>query len=145
MDYSLSEALKYTHNDGIPKSIVIYDIMCQYWPHMKERWSSKPDLYWPQGLEVQPAIGLLHVHGHQETCMGRFSASFVQDIGRTDGEVLESLWSPLNQVFRATQSASVPHRAEIIDDHMLDSNWKKQQGIGKCSFMSYREFSHVIS
>ena len=47
-----------------------------------------------------------------------------------DGEVLETLWSVLNTVSASTQTASLAHRTEILDDHMNDSNFKKMLNIG---------------
>lgn len=124
MDYSLAEAFSSTNVEGLSRAIVIYDIMCQYWPKLNERWNRK-QLSVPTDLEIHPAIGLLHVHGHKEACMPPFSCSYVVGIGRTAGEILETLWSSLNEVSRSTQSASLPHRAEVLDDHMQDNNWKK--------------------
>jgi hypothetical protein len=36
MDYSLCKALSY-NMDGIPVVLVMYDIMCQYGVHLKDR------------------------------------------------------------------------------------------------------------
>src|ERR1700720_478807 len=37
MDYCLSEALKF-NSEGIPRSIWLYDIMCQFWKNLKKRF-----------------------------------------------------------------------------------------------------------
>lgn len=47
-----------------------------------------------------------------------------------DGEILETLWSVLNESSRSTRGATLAHRGEILDDHMNHSNWKKVVGIG---------------
>jgi hypothetical protein len=124
MDYALCEALKYNMG-GIKDVLVFYDIMCQYWKNFHHRISSSPHLTIPPGLKFQRAIGLFHVHGHQDTCFARFAPNFIQGAGQVDGEILESLWAPLNLISGSTRSMSTAHRKEILDDHMNTSNWKK--------------------
>ena len=55
----------------------------------------------------------------------------VSGAGVIDGEVLETLWLTLNQVSPSAQVASLPSRSEMLDDHMLNSNWNKLLNIGK--------------
>ena len=52
--------------------------------------------------------------------------------GVVDGEILETLWSVLNEVSPSAQMATLASRTEMLDDHMLDSNWKKLLNIGDC-------------
>ena len=56
-------------------------------------------------------------------------------MGIIDGEVLETLWSVLNESSRSTRGATLAHRAEILDDHMNHSNWKKLVGMGKTNII----------
>src|ERR1700720_478809 len=132
MDYCLSEALKF-NSEGIPRSIWLYDIMCQFWKNLKKRFQGNPYLSLPEGLEVLRGIGLFHVHGHQDRCYGQFAPSFIPGAGMVDGEVLETVgctqWN-----FRQHQKSihSLWHRRETLDDHMNDSNWKKLILMGKC-------------
>jgi len=46
-------------------------------------------------------------------------------------EILETLWSEFNKVSASVHSMSKAHRAEVYDDHMRDSNWKKLVGMGE--------------
>lgn len=41
------------------------------------------------------------------------------------GQILESLWSNLNTISPTVRTATLPHRAEMLDDHCCDSNHKK--------------------
>ena len=132
MDFSFTEGIFHSNVLGILRTILLYDINCQFWVYFMKRVLEK-DLYWPEGLTFEPAIGLFHVHGHKEACNAQFSPSYITGIGRTDGEILESLWSTLNDTSRSVQTASLPNRAETLDDVMNDSNWKKMQGGGKTS------------
>ena len=38
---------------------------------------------------------------------------------------MESLWAGLNKIFSSVRTATLAHRAEILDDHACDSNHKK--------------------
>ena len=42
-----------------------------------------------------------------------------------DGEVVETLWSNLDKVAGFVRGMSSAHRQEVLDDFMMDSNWKK--------------------
>lgn len=128
MDYSLCEAVKYSNVGAIQKIIHLYDINCQYHIYFADRVDDSPYLSMPSHHEIYHGIGLMHIGGHIATCFARFSPTFIPDAGRVDGEILESLWSVLNEVSPSTQNASHAARREMLDEHMNDSNWKKILG-----------------
>lgn len=105
----------------------MYDIACQYFVHLKERIGHKI----PKGLELDRAIGLFHVHAHKDQCFFRYASSFIPGAGVVSGEILESLWSTLNSISPTVRTASLAHRAEVLDDHACDSNHKKALGMAK--------------
>ena len=82
-------------------------------------------------MDIDRAIGLFHVHAHKQECFYRFASSFIPGAGIVAGEILESLWSKLNMITTATRTATLAHRAEVIDDHASDLNRKKALGIRK--------------
>ena len=41
------------------------------------------------------------------------------------GQIIESLWLNLNSISPTVQTATLLHRAEMLDDHACDSNHKK--------------------
>jgi hypothetical protein len=127
VDWAFLEALRTTGVQSDQGVMIIYDIACQYFVHLHDRIGH----LLPTGLEVDRAIGLFHVHCHKEDCFWRFASSFIPGAGMVAGEILESLWSGLNTITPATRTASLAHRAEIIDDHAADSNYKKALGIGE--------------
>ena len=70
MDYSIFKALNF-NMDGIEAALISYDVMCQWSVHMKERVIRSDYLKLRNDLELRLAIGLFHIHGHQDTCLAR--------------------------------------------------------------------------
>src|ERR1700744_6649762 len=97
--------------------------------------SQPQQLSLPNNLELRLAISLFHIHGHQDTCLARYSPSFIKGSHQIEGETIETLWAPLNEITRSTRGMSTSHRREVIDDHMNDSNWKKLIDLGKFLLM----------
>jgi hypothetical protein len=128
VDWCLIKACQTTHIDPQQGLLFIYDIVCQYIVHLFHRVGK----LLPMGLIIDVAIGLFHVHGHADTCFFRFATSFIPGAAIVAGEILESLWAVLNAVTPAMRTATLSHRAEIMDDHMTDSNHKKCLSVGEC-------------
>ena len=126
VDWSFLEAIRTTGIDKNQGVMLFYDIICQYFCYLMDQIGH----LLPIGLEIDRAIGLFHVHAHKEDCLYRFSPSFIPGTGVVAGEILESLWSGLNPITTSTRTATLAHRAEMIDDHAADSNHKKALGIG---------------
>ncbi|KAH8988705.1 hypothetical protein EDB83DRAFT_2305041 [Lactarius deliciosus] len=126
MDYSICKALSYNMED-IPVALVMYDIMCQYRVHFQERVKNSPELSLPSSLQLRMGIGLFHIHGHQDSCLPRYSPSYIQGAKQVDGEIIETLWAPLNNISRSLRGMSLDHRQEVLDAHINHSNWKKLQ------------------
>ena len=81
-------------------------------------------------MEITPAVGKWHLAAHISECFYKFSLNFIQGAGQVDGEIMETLWSVLDEVAGLTQGMSVAHCQEVLDDYMNDSNWKKVTRIG---------------
>jgi hypothetical protein len=127
VDWALLQALKRSNMDPRQGAMLIYDIACQYFVHLADRIGH----LLPDGLQLDRAIGLFHVHGHKDECFFRFATSFIPHSGVTVGEILETLWSSLNSITPTVRTATLANRAETIDDHATDSNYKKMLNIGK--------------
>jgi len=111
-------------------ALVMYDIMCQYKVHLKEHMEKSKEISIPSSLKLQTSIGLFHIHGHQDTCLPRYSPSYIPGAKQVDGEIIEALWAPLNEISWSLQGMSLSHRQEVLDAHMNHSNWKKMVCIG---------------
>lgn len=128
VDWALLKAIETTSVDPTQGLLFIYDIVCQYIVHLRDRVGH----LLPRELTIDAAIGSFHVHGHKDTCFYRYATSFIPGAGVVAGEILESLWAVLNAVTPAMRTATLAHRAEIMDDHMTDSNHKKLLNMGEC-------------
>ncbi|KAI6143007.1 hypothetical protein BKA82DRAFT_4017766 [Pisolithus tinctorius] len=107
MDYSLANALGY-NMEGIKQVVCFYDINCSYMTNLRKRSS----------LRIIPGIGIWHVHGHKKECYARGP-------GWVDGEIIETLWSVLNVASTSARGMTSPHRQELLDFQMNDSNFMK--------------------
>jgi hypothetical protein len=65
-------------------------------------------------LEIFRGISDLHVKGHVKGCLTSYKLTYIEDAGIIDGEILEKLWSVLNESSRSTQGATLAHRGEIL-------------------------------
>ena len=131
MDYAILHAIAYVA--AVTYILLLYDIACQFWVNFLTRITQCPDLpALPRNACVIPAIGLFHVHGHKNECYPRYAPSFIPGAAMVDGEILETLWHPLNHTASSARSMSWFSRQEYLDAHMADSNWKKLTRIGSC-------------
>jgi hypothetical protein len=127
VDFSFIQSLLTTKVDPEQAAMLIYDIVCQYFIYLYYRIGH----LLPPGLVIDRAIGLFHVHGHKDVCFFRYAPSFIPGTGVVAGEILESLWANLNTITPSMRTATLAHRAEMIDDHANNSNYKKMLAMGK--------------
>jgi len=111
--------------------IPIYDVACQWIRNFARRVADSEYLDLPSGMELVPAVGKWHLGAHVVECFPKYSLNFIKGVGQVDGEILETLWSTTNKVAGTTRAMGKSHRAEVLDDNMYDSNWKKWMGIGE--------------
>jgi hypothetical protein len=136
-DFSFLMALKHTNVHPEQTVLLIYDIVCQYIVYLQERIGQ----HLPPDLIIDAAIGLFHVHAHKEQCFFQYAPTFIPGTGIVSGEILESLWSSLNSISPTARTATLAHRAEILDDHANDSNHKKSIGM---VFSLCRLYEHAV-
>jgi len=91
-------------------------------------------------IEIVGAVGKFHLAVHIPECFHKLTLNFIEGAGEVDGEILETLWSDMDEVAGLAQAMSVAHHQEVIDDNMNDSNWRKMIRIGKHLYY----LSHVI-
>jgi Kyakuja-Dileera-Zisupton transposase len=131
MDYSLCQVVKVVVSQDTRRIVFFYDISCSYCVNLGKRLAkSDGKLSLRETLEIVFGIGQFHVHGHQESCFGRFSPVFIEGIGWVSGEIVESNWSLINPVGLTCTSMTAAHRYEVLDAKILDLNWKKMTHLG---------------
>jgi hypothetical protein len=107
------------------KALIVYDICCQWSIHFRQRVSESKFLELWDSLEIIGAVGKWHLAAHIPECFPKFSLNFVEGSGEVEGEILETLWSGLDEIAGMTQAMSIAHHQEVIDEYMNDSNWRK--------------------
>ncbi|KAH9911956.1 uncharacterized protein BXZ73DRAFT_21051, partial [Epithele typhae] len=63
-----------------------------------------------------------HVHGANHA---QWSLNYLQYVGRTYGEGVESHWGHMNPVHTSTCEMEPGGRHEVVDDHEGAWNWQK--------------------
>ena len=139
VDFAFLQAYRTTNVDPAQGVMIIYDIACQYMVHLYDRIGDRL----PDNLEIDSAIGLFHVHAHKDECFFRYATSFIPGAAVTAGEILESMWSTLNSISPTVRTATLAHRAEVLDDHCCDANHKK--ALGMSHYLCRRQKSAIIS
>ena len=82
--------------------ITIYDVACQWSIHFQTRVKGSPYLDIPQKMSLVPAVGKWYLGVHVPDCFPKYSLNFVDGIGQIDGEILETLWWPIDKVVGIT-------------------------------------------
>ena len=68
---------------------------------------------------------------HIPECFPKYTLNFVEGAGEVDGDILETLWSGMDEVAGLAQAMSLAHHQEVLDDYMNDSNWWKMIRTGR--------------
>lgn len=131
MDYALTQALKYCSK--CKRAFHFYDINCSYSLYLRDRCTDHEYLDLPPEMDIVFGIPIWHVHGHQDLCHPRYAPSFITGAAQLDGEIIETLWVPLNEISPSTRYMSMAYRQETLDLHMNDVNWKKITNTGTFS------------
>ena len=109
---------------------LLYDIWCRYGVHLKERYQRNFKMSFPAFAEVMGSVGVWHIYGHVFECFGRYSNLYSRHTGIIDGEILESLWSILNEILESCRGMSLAHREEVISLFQSHSNLRKTLDMG---------------
>ncbi|KAH6907800.1 hypothetical protein BKA70DRAFT_1427627 [Coprinopsis sp. MPI-PUGE-AT-0042] len=131
IDYGLCQTIKMVVAPEIKQIFLLYDIACHYCVNLLDRIEKGEYLAIPELLQIIFGIGQFHVHGHQEKCFARFSPMFIPGLGTVAGEILESDWSIINPIGLLCVAMTQARRMEVLDNKMLDLNWKKMTNLVK--------------
>ena len=76
-------------------------------------------------LKITDVVEKWHLVAHISECFARFTLNFIKGADQVKGEILETLWSSLDEVAGLTQTMSTMHYQEVLDEYMNDNNWQK--------------------
>ena len=114
MDYALVHAI--WHGMDLQQHVItFYDINRQYSKNLAHWLKGNNFVSLPDSLQIQPSIGLWHVHGHKAECFSQYAPNFIPGASQVDGEIMETLWSSLNVVSPSARGMATPHQQELLD------------------------------
>ena len=111
--------------------LITYDICCQWIIHFQERVAESESLELSDSWNITGAVGKWHLAVHIPECFPKYTLNFVEGAGEVDGDILETLWSGMDEVAGLAQAMSLAHHQEVLDDYMNDSNWRKMIRTGR--------------
>ncbi|KAJ7900467.1 hypothetical protein B0H13DRAFT_2336571 [Mycena leptocephala] len=121
------------HKDARLFKIISYDIVCQWWVHLKERLKKLP----PMARLVAAmtlmrfVIPKMHIHSHTLACQLLFSLNFTPGSAQTDGEGIERPWAHIGGVATSTREMGPGSREDVLNCHWGYWNWQKLLGLGE--------------
>lgn len=114
---------------------VSYDIACQWQITLPKRLESMPERLQIDLAMITLLFGLpvWHAAAHEVSCQNENSLTYLDGVGRTDGEGIERTWSVLNPIAWATKEMGRGARADAIEDKIDHHNWEKNINQGAYS------------
>ncbi|KAJ7820051.1 hypothetical protein B0H13DRAFT_1661106, partial [Mycena leptocephala] len=106
---------------------VSYDIACQWQVNLSKRMSAMPE-HMRLDLEkttVLYGLPVWHAAAHEKNCQVQNSLTYLEGVGRTDGEGIERTWSHLNPLAWATKEMREGARHDAIEDKIDHLNFEK--------------------
>ncbi|KAJ7035477.1 hypothetical protein C8F04DRAFT_1182381 [Mycena alexandri] len=109
---------------------ISYDIACQWQKNLRTRITKLPVDMRPDfdAFMLQCGLPVWHASSHEQECTNTNSLSFLQGVGKSDGEGIERLWAELNAFAYHTKNMGVGHRADTIEDKIDYHNFTKNLG-----------------
>jgi hypothetical protein len=128
MDYCFAQAARYiAKGHTLPKCLLaLYDILCSWAINFHKRNQASPKLQLPPHLvNFIGGIGQFHIHGHVDRCFVRYSTTYIQGAGLTEGEIMETGWADFNPVSKNARAMSLSNRRETLNSIFGEWNWDK--------------------
>lgn len=119
--------------------VLTYDIACQWSKNIKKRMEDfPPEMRIPDRTTVDVAIPSWHINGHGTTCRNNFNLSYMEGVGRTVGEDVETIWAGTNPLAPSIREMGPAARHDTLNDHWNGWNFRKIIGFGmnllSCSY-----------
>ena len=136
IDYAVVSTLADDVKAGITDVVLTYDIGCQWGKNFSRRlsgYSSAPSLNIESLESLRFAVPKFHIIGHGSSCQATFNLAYMDHVGMTHGEGVETIWSHSTSLAIWSRENGPGARHLILDDHWNGWNWRKYIGLRKCS------------
>ena len=92
----------------------------------------------PDTTQVEVAIPGWHINGHGASCRDNFNLSYMEGVGRTVGEDVETTWAGTNPLAPSVREMGPAARHDTLNDHWNGWNFRKIVGFRKSfTFFSF--------
>ena len=134
VDYALASTLANDVGAGIEDVVATYDIACQWSKNLSHRLQTYSCIA-PLNLDAlksfRVAVPKFHLVGHGASCQTTFNLAFIDGVGMTHGEGVETIWSHSTSLATWSRENGPGARHLILDDHWTGWNWSKLVGLCK--------------
>ena len=123
MDYIVLSTLMGT---DLARVVITYDIACQWSKNLYER-----SLDFPTKMQLNPnttievAIPSWHINAHGEKCRTSYNLGYMEGVGRTCGEEVETTWAQTNVLGSSTREMGPGACHETLNDQWSGWNFRK--------------------
>lgn len=134
VDYAVASTLADDVKAGLADAVVTYDIGCQWGKKLSQRLSNyafAPSLKVGSLNSFRVAVPKFHIVGHGASCQATFNLAYMNGVGMTHGESVETIWSHSTSLATWSRENGPGARHLILDDHWNGWNWQKYTGLRK--------------
>ena len=136
VDYAVTSTLADDVDAGIKDVVVTYDIGCQWGKHALRRFEDSPSIPFIDTASLNSfrvAVPKFHIIGHGASCQASYNLAYMDGVGMTHGEGVETIWSHSTSLATWSRENGPAARHLILDDHWAGWNWRKLVGLRKFS------------
>ena len=135
IDYAVASTLANDIEAGISNVVVTYDIGCQWAKNLQRRFSTYPSTksLKMDSLSLRVAVPKFHIIGHGAPCQANYNLAYMDGVGMTHGEGVETIWSHSTSLATWSRENGPTAHHLILDDHWMGWNWRKTVGLRKFS------------
>ncbi|KAM6493543.1 hypothetical protein JOM56_011677 [Amanita muscaria] len=96
--------------------VITYDIVCQWSRNFLHRMKEFPEHMWLKpGTQIDVGVPSWHINGHGADCRANYCLGYMDGVGRTCGEEIESSWSQTNALGTSTRVRFLKRLREACD------------------------------
>ena len=142
IDYAVASTLADDIGAGIKDVVVTYDIGCQWGKHAPRRLSDSPSM---PSVDIgslnsfRVAVPKFHIIGHGASCQASYNLAYMDGVGMTHGESVETIWSHSTSLATWSRENRPAAHHLILNDHWTGWNWRKL--VGLCKFSGPKHYT----